>query len=74
MTRRQLGQAAGEVDGALVSVAARAKRQGVELRLDRGHHARVTVADLVHAVAVEIEDAPALEVDDVAALGACCHV
>jgi hypothetical protein len=29
----------------------------------------MTVADLMHAVAVEIEDAPSLEIDDVAAFG-----
>ena len=57
--RRELG---GEVDGRLVREPARREGQGVERVPDRGHHVRMAVADLVHVVAVEIHDPPALDV------------
>ena len=51
-------------------VSARAERQGIELGLDRRHDLGVAVADLMDTVAVEIEDAAALLVDEPAAGGA----
>ena len=51
----QFGQSAGAVDGNLMGVAAGCKRQIGELLLHRGHHVRMTVAQLMDAVAVKIE-------------------
>ena len=55
-------------------VAPRTKRQRLQLLRDRGNHARVAEADLMHPVAVEIHDAPALVVLDVDAVTGAQHV
>ena len=45
-----------------VGVAARAERQGLHFARDRRDHARMAVSQLVHAVAVEVEDASPVDV------------
>ncbi len=56
--RRGLAQTARQLDRRPVGVAARAERQGRQRLAHRRQHRRVAVADLVHAVAVKVEDAP----------------
>ena len=69
IARRQLDQAARQIDSCTIGVAARAEGQGIELGLDRRHDLGVAVADLMDTVAVEIEDAAALLVGEPAAGG-----
>ena len=62
VARRQRGELRGKTHGVLVGKAARRKRQRVERAFHRRDDVRVAVTDLVHAVAVEVHDAPALHV------------
>ena len=68
--RRRLDQPAGERGRGRVGVAARAEGQGLHLAADRFDHSRVAVAELMDAVAVEIENALAVDVGEPGALGA----
>ena len=69
-TRRPLGQPSRQLDGRDVRVPARAEGQGLHLLADCPDHVRVPEADLVHAVAVKVEEAPALQVFQPGALAA----
>ena len=53
-----------------VGIAARAEGQALHLAADRLDHPRVAVAELMDAVAVEIENALAVDVGEPGALGA----
>ena len=66
---RDRGETLCQLDRNATGVAARAKGQQVELRLDRRDHGWVAVAHLVDAVAVEVEDAPPSQVGEPRALG-----
>jgi hypothetical protein len=67
--RRGLAEPLRQLDGGRVGVAPRAEGQRRQGLLHRLHHLRVAVADLVQAVAVEIEDAPARQVGQPGPLG-----
>ncbi len=69
VARCRLAEPFGQRDGGAVGVAARAEGQTVDLGLDGRDDARVAVAELVDAVAVEIEDAAPLDIDERGALG-----
>jgi hypothetical protein len=69
ITGRDLREFSREVNSPCVRVAPRAERELVELRLDRGDHRGIAEADLMHAVAVEVHVAPALEILEVDAVG-----
>jgi hypothetical protein len=60
----QPGELFREVDCRGVGKASRRERKRVELPPDRGHDVRVTIADLVHVVAVEVHHAAAFDVGE----------
>ena len=74
LDRAQLDQPASEIDCCPVGVPPRAERQRIQLGLDRRHDPGVAVADLMDAVAVEIEDSAALLVGEPAAGGSLRHI
>ena len=70
VARRGLDEAPRERRRGRIGETARAERQGFHFTADRGDDLRVAVAELMDAVAVKIEDAPAVDVGQDRALGA----
>jgi hypothetical protein len=67
--RGKFDQSAGEVDRRPIGVAARAEGQTVKFGLDRRHDLWMAVAELMHAVAMEVEDCPTFNVEEQSPLG-----
>ncbi len=61
---RKGGQLRCEFDRGLIRVAPRRERERIELAPDRRHHVRMTIADLVDAVAVEVHHPAAFDVGE----------
>ena len=68
--RRRFDQPTGKRGRGRVGIAARAEGQALHLAADRLDHPRMAVAELMDAVAVEIENAPPVDVGEPGALGA----
>ena len=68
ISRREFGEFFRQLDRRNIRITPGAKRERVHLRHDGLNHARMAKADLVDVVAVEIQQAPAVQVFDVRAV------